>query len=251
MRLTVMKFLKLILLIVLLTSSCNSFSDEKKLEMFHEYDRLLNTSFDKKDNFEVGSKNEKLSYEELSSEYRNYGNEKLTFISDVLSENSEELEKFFKLVIGNNPSKYGKRYKLLKEDKYPQVHSEYEKIKTLLENEFFYFSECIRLMWSYEREQIFVIGKEISPDLYASTAEWPDYELVYWNKYYFDGDYAPHNSTDQLENGIMKYSYWFYETNLKIRIVYKIEDNEGQYLGEFSVDFYKFDDFDSLFNKGT
>jgi hypothetical protein len=112
------------------------------------------------------------------------------------------------------------------------------------------FPSSVRVTYNVEKIQFILVGREIEPGVYASTVDWPDFDLNLWSNYYFDLDFSsdPNYETEYVDsNHVMKFDHWFYETNLKIRVVKQIRGTNGEYLGEIAVDFYKLRDYDKLF----
>ena len=113
------------------------------------------------------------------------------------------------------------------------------------------FPSAVRIMYNFEKYQFILVGKEIEPKVFASTVDWPEYNINWWSSYYFATNNAPdpNYETEFIgKDGNMKASSWFYETNLKIRIVKQIRGINNEYLGEIAVDFYKLRDFNKLFS---
>jgi len=235
------------IILIFTFSSIFLFAEEGKLEMFYSNDSLLNVSFENNTGIEKSNEKEIFDLIDLSSNYQGFCEIKLNRISGFLEDNIYFLELFFNQLIDENNKNSIKRYKLIRNDLFPELNQNFISLKKITEDYFFNMECCVRVMWSYEREQVFVLGREITPGIYALTGDWPEHGLVFWSKYFFDSDYSPDNNTEHIRLGKMDYPYWFYETNLKIRIVKQVNDSKGNYLGEIAIDFYKFDNYDVLF----
>jgi len=109
--------------------------------------------------------------------------------------------------------------------------------------------DAIRCMvGSYDSQYI-----EIALELDANTFAYADsdsFTTVFWKDYYRD-DPPPYINPEGIldDQGVIKYHEWFYESNLKLRVVKQIRDKDGKYYGEIYADYYKLDEYDKLFDK--
>lgn len=240
-----------VMVLVICFKDAYSQTDKEKLKIFYKYDEMYFVRFKGLKGVEKGYKWEIFDIDKISKGYRERVREYSGYITEVISKNIKLFKEFYDLAkedgVVFNPSL------LLKPRKgYEKVYDKYQELKEILKKEILnHYANCPRVMWSLGMAQFFVIGKEIEKGVYASTAEWPDFELVYWNDYYFDAEYLPEGVTTKYigKEGQMRFREWYYESNLKIRIVKQIRDKDNNYLGELAVDFYKFDDYEKLFDK--
>lgn len=207
--------------------------------------------------YEKGNKKEILEIKGISKEYQKKINEYSEYLEKIIKNNINLIKEFYNISVKKDSKGVekirfgiGKEELLLKPVKgFENIYEKYQILKDILSKSVLdHFNNCPRLMYSIERTQFFVLGKEISNGVFAST---DGLSLVYWGDYYFGVDYSAPGTTTKFigSNGQMNFKEWYYESNIKIRIVKQIRDEEGKYCGELAVDFYKFDDYDKLFDK--
>lgn len=220
------------------------------LSRFYRYDEMPNVKDRVQYGFETGSDTAVLSSEEISEAYRDKITSYSNSIEEVIDNNLPDFIAFYASAKEFNyisPKLFINRPE---DQKYASLLQNYDRLIAILNRELLEkYPNCVRVMWSHGKFQLFVLGKEIEPGIRATTAEWPAVNLVLWDRYYWEVDSAPPGfETEYVDSqGIMKFPEWYYETNLKIRIVKQIRDGEGRYAGELAADFYKFDSYRTLF----
>lgn len=109
---------------------------------------------------------------------------------------------------------------------------------------------AIRCMIAIEDIQYIEVAIKINENMSAITVD-PEFgDNVYWTAYLMGGQPTELPKEDVIDDqGVIKYNEWFYESNMKLRIVKQIRDTDGKYYGEIYADYYKLDQYDKLFDK--
>ena len=238
----------LFLILSIFIICCNSsqaLSDKEKMTTFYKYDSMF--FYGEKDKYldvEIGNDSLITDINDISKNYNNQVNiiiEKMNLFCDKNFDILGEYKTHFDSFKQRNNKTYNK-------EKFLVVH---EKLKEKMRTELLpQFENVVRCMFAIENVQYIEVAKLLINNTIATTLLDEEGDTVYWNKILY-GEYPYQDLHDKYTNkiGLIKYDYWFYESNLKIRIVKQIRDKQGNYLGEIYVDYYKLDKYDELFDK--
>ena len=88
-------------------------------------------------------------------------------------------------------------------------------------------------MLAAKKIQYIEVAKKIDENKYATTLTINPIDSVYWINYLQNPDLMGVKRGDILDSqGVLKYHEFFYESNMKIRIIKQIRDDQGNYYGE-------------------
>jgi hypothetical protein len=241
------KKILLLLIIYLVIISCSSFgqSNDKRMDVFYKYDSLYFMGDKSKYlSVEIGDPNLIISAEKLSKNYRASVIEILESMNSFVNQNLNIILKYNECY--NSFMK--KNDKPFTRNEFDLVHEEL--IKLLSENLIKANDFVVRCMFAINSIQYIEVAKRLSNGQPAKTLFSMETDTVYWmnvleGQYPF-GDLKKRHTDEQ---GLIKYDHWFYESNLKIRIVKQIRDKNNKYLGEIYVDYYKLDKYEELFDE--
>jgi hypothetical protein len=252
----------LLAVMLLLCLSCmNSQDIQEKMRVFYEYDEMFypetpRTSLNIKTGerkeeygFEVGGYDEITTVEGITPEYREKVSEYLDIMTGFIDANITYFEELYEMVMrkGFYPKDFITPIEG-SENLYNACESLRERLRKQIFNE---FEDIVRIQVSYDNLVAFELAKQIGDDEYATMLVHVDYEcytFVAWWLYYAHAQNTP-GGTEYVKDGRMRFPYWFYESNLKLRIIKQIADEQNNYYGELSVDVYKLDKYDELFDK--
>lgn len=232
----------IVLLLVLFSASCQMTTNQ--MAVFYYYDDLLNVRLENDfRGVENGTGKELFSIEDITIDYRSEVSDKLIALQSILDQNIELFNSaylaFFQDRFYAVPTLFDSEERRIQ---YSTQYTYYQKLSQLLLGIISDFPSAVRASYNIEKYQYILKGRQIEDGVSATTAEWPENNLNYWSNYYFE-------KGDLLNpNGEIKLDHWFYETNLKYRIVVQIRSPDNRYLGEVAVDFYKFRNFNKLFS---
>lgn len=243
----------LALLLVLALFGCNknyALTLEEKIQIFLKYDELFHYSDEKGPGFEKGYKYEILDIKNISPEYQNITLEYQKILTDFINNNRNY---FISLFTKKNEKYFLNKHLEKKYDGYEYAYDAYQNIKGNMNKLFKTHDTFIRSLCAVEANFLFQFGRTFK----NSTSTILNFYIgkedrePYWGYYYFAllWDWPlVRNEGDKNYNRDLKQDYWFYESNMKIVVVQRMQDENGNYLCEISMDFYKLQDFDMLFN---
>jgi len=222
---------------------------DKYMQLYWKYDELFAIKEEVVNNIEKYNKvPEKFLISDIEEKYQDIIMIKIEELKKFISENIEN----FKILYNNSVNENGyciTSPSALLNPKYKIEYETYKKLEPQVKiNLLDKYINCVRIIYGIRMTTVFEVAKKINGE-FATTPYWPDSELTLWSDYYMYAEYAPKQTYKIVENYAIKYPYWFYESNLKLIVVVQVRDEEGNYYGELRVDFYKFEDYDMLFDK--
>lgn len=222
----------------------------EKIKIFYDYDEMFFYGHKEKDKFvEKGDMHEIENKKYISTNYREIVKNYLDKIDIFINSNFKLIREYYGWVAAffednNILNKDDNRKRYLEVD--AKLH---DAIKDLL---IITLPGVVRGMYAIDDIQYIEAAIEIEDGLFANTLdfEFDTTDQVYWTSYLLNSQPTKYKREDVLDKeGRMKYREWFYESNLKIRIVKQIRDEKGNYYGELYIDYYKLDEYDKLFDK--
>jgi hypothetical protein len=214
-------------------------SIEDKIRIFYIYDRMF--FFGQKENdtsnlsVEESRKDIIFSISEISNKYQDHVKEYLKIFQAFIAKYFKEFIDYHDCVSKQNIT--DAFFIRLDKTLIKQMQNE------LLPN----LKNGIRCMLAVKELQFIEVSIKIDKDTYAATLPPDQGDNVFWTEYFFQFNSNTPKILDK--QGAIKYKEWFYESNLKIRIVKQIRDEKGNYLGELYADYYKLDQYDKLFDE--
>jgi hypothetical protein len=185
---------------------------------------------------EESKTDELFSIDKISEEYKTDVKNIIELIDNFIHKNITQLESYYKEVTNIEGDK--DIYIKLKNDVINEMRSE---LLPKLKN-------GIRCMLAVNETQYIEVAKEIDKNKFAVTLTLNTVDGVFWTNYLHFHQYG--DTPNILDShGVIKYTEWFYESNLKIRVVKQIRDEKGNYYGELYADYYKLDQYDKLFDE--
>ncbi len=233
---------------IILTCCSYSLTEEDKIRVFYKNDWMffygdkgdLDEDFDRNKMAEKGYDFEVFSFDKINDQYKADVSLYLKILNEFVKKNNYELQEYYKCII--NPICDKNQLRLM--DK---------KIEGYLKNLLPQLKNGIRCMIAVRTSQFFEIARKIGNNEYATTMPITGgmFDEVFWNRYLRPGMQPIQLPREQVldEQGVIKYREWFYESNMKIRVVKQIRDEQGNYYGEIYADYYKLDQFDKLFDE--
>ena len=254
------KNIKLICFLLLITQfACiNNFSQDYEdiMTTFYNYDTMFYINEGEKSGFETGDKYAIYSINEISDKYQKYAKEYLNLITEFINTQISTIKCFFVTIDGQQL--YLGKYLEEKNDKYIDGYNAYQNFKnaiyTLMENN----KELARVNGGFKLDKRFEVPRILSNGESLRLPDLDDPGIVYWAQaYLWQETSVPIDKNTSVEEkkiiahimNKLEVDYWFYESNLKLCVVRKIYDNDGKYYGELSMDFYKLDKYNELFDK--
>jgi hypothetical protein len=203
-------------------------NDLEKIRVYFKYDEKFHDTGDRDKPLNI----EKSFYYELfdisliTRDYQDRAKEYQRYIDEFIKNNLDALKNI----------SASKDYSLLN----PLLHKILDK-----------YPYCTRVMIGYKWDLVYIVPKKIAENEYLTlNFENGHYGLVWWNSHYFQELWhtppvftLEGHTIDQRLNQ----DWWFYESDLKLVVVHKIKDEQGNYYGELELDFYKLDEFDKYF----
>lgn len=238
-KLKIIFFVISFLLVVSTVSCVSPLTDNEKIAVFYKNEWMFFfgeiNDVDTNILAEKSDKRELFSIDKVSENYRNDAKQYLVSFQTFIDNNFDLFKSFYNSVVDENIS----------EDQFEIVRN---KLKSKIRAELLpKLKNGIRCMVAVKDLQYIEVARKISDDNYAVTLIDQSVENVYWTD-------LIHRVDTDLPNvlnaqGVIKYHEWFYESNLKIRVVKQIRDDKGNYLGELYADYYKLDQYDKLFDE--
>jgi hypothetical protein len=233
---------------ILLTSCAYALTDAEKIRIFYKNDWLF--FFGYRTN-EVNEKtaiedehNEKpylplLSLVKINDQYRSVVKDYLDQMEIFIEGNKDKLKNFYNAVVDDSISE--KQFIVMR-----------DQVKGLLKAKLLpKLTNGIRCMVAIDDTQYIEVAKEIDKNIFAATvSDLHPNDSVYWFRYLQHPELMGMKREDILDSqGVIKYREFFYESNMKIRVIKQIRDEQGNYYGELYADYYKLDQFDKLFDE--
>jgi hypothetical protein len=199
---------------------------------------------------EDGDNTEIFDFSQISDKYKAIAKEYLTVIEEFSNKHFLELKEYYDL--DTNFYIADKNYKK-KEMKIIETESEKieRKISAEMNSELLpKLKNGVRCMLAIRSNQYIEVAKDIDEGTIAQTTTKEYGDDVFWFDLLRTGRYSwsPKDVNFLDEQGVIKYHEWFYESNMKIRVVKQIRDKDGKYYGKIYADYYKLDEFDKLFD---
>ncbi len=240
--------LSILIISILLTSCAYAITDAEKIKIFYKNDWLFFFGFRTNEVNEKTSiedeNNEKpylpfFSLDKINDKYRVVAKDYLDQMETFIQDNNDILKNFYNAVVDDKISE--KQFIVIR-----------DQVIQLLKDKFLpKLKNGIRCMIAVKNMQYVEVAKEIEKNIYAATVSPDDpTDSVYWFRYLNHPELLGIKSDDILDaQGNIKFHEFFYESNLKIRIIKQIRDEQGNYYGELYADYYKLDQFDKLFDE--
>jgi hypothetical protein len=248
-KLMTYKKIWLSLLTLIICVSCFSLTEEQKCKIFYNYESMF-IDKNQENTAENGKKTGIFDLKEVSMEYQLKTKQYLTTLTNFITNNNKILTDFSEEVMKN---KYAP-FELLKMFKGKEKgYNLFTAIKTKIKNEILdAIPECARVMEGIYYGQYYEIPKEIGNMKLSMSEDWMTLGIAAWGEQYFKRQTMDEKELElyfEKDKKTFKYKEWFFETNMKIRIVKQIRDKDDSYCGELVADFYKIGDFDKLFDE--
>jgi hypothetical protein len=238
----IQRYLCLIFIFILqffFLSCSNALTDEEKTRIFYKNDWMF--FFGDKEGIkpellaEESKTDELFSIDQIRPEYRGAVKEYLAVFQDFINKNFSIIKDYHDYIVKKASTK----------DYFIKIDKE---LTDRMKNELLpKLKNGVRCMLAVGDTQYIEVAKRVDKDRFALTITSNAVDGVYWARYF---RYQEYGGTPNIldSQGAIKYPEWFYESNLKIRIVKQIRDEKGNYLGELYADYYKLDQYDKLFD---
>lgn len=230
-----------LIFLILIISSCytNNLAKLEKIRIYFQYDYLFHYDGYKKNlTVEKSSSRELFKISDISKKYQPKAAEYINLLTAFSSNNLELLIEYYKAATDFS----------IPEEIFEKT---YDDLNDLVKTELLtLLPGVIRCMVASYDMQYLQVAIQIDKNLFATTVDADSFSTVFWKDYYRD-DPPPYINPEGVidDQGVIKYHEWFYESNLKLRVVKQIRDKDGKYYGEIYADYYKLDEYDNLFDK--
>lgn len=245
----------LIYLVVFIFIACiNNYAltTEEKIKIYLKYDEMFHDSENKETlGIEKGYKYEILDINKINSEYRNIAIEYQNILINFIDENFIHFKSLF---TPRNGEYYLNKHLEKIYEGFEYAYHSFHAIKENMDKYFKKYDTLIRSICGWEMTFLFQFGRTLKNNTSTILSYYEGKEGidVFWSIHYFAqlwGKEPLYKDSGKVYNRDLTQDYWFYESNMKIVVVQRMRDKEGNYFGDISMEFYKLDNFDKLFNQ--